>query len=105
MDALVLRETDELDFYSFDELADFLDEESQERDALTHPLADDLVPYRGERVVAYAGTPGAYVSCPGCGIGGKRVGEWGGYFCEACGYANTEERPVRNRNRRSHRLH
>jgi hypothetical protein len=64
-------------------------------DAFQHPLADALTPYRSERVVDYAGSPGAWVSCPNCGIDGKSVDSWGAYWCENCGYTNTEPHPTR----------
>jgi hypothetical protein len=82
----------ELDFESFDALAKAVDDAAVALDASDDSLSDDLVPYRRHRVISYAGSPGATVCCPACGIGGKRVDEWGAYFCEACGFTNTEER-------------
>jgi hypothetical protein len=92
MDAITPRVPHELDFHNFDELADFLAYDGEAHDPLAHSVANDLVPLRAERVTSYAGAPGALVQCPVCGIGGKRVFCWVEYFCEACGYANTEPR-------------
>ena len=97
MNAISLRGCDALDFQDFDSLADALDDAEVELDAFEHALSDDLVPYRRQRVTSYAGSPGAFVSCPHCGIGGRRVDRWGGYFCESCGFTNTEERPLPER--------
>lgn len=103
MNAISLGDYRELDFEDFDSLAEALDDAAVDLDAFEHPLSDDLVPYRPRRVISYAGSPGASVSCPRCGLGGKRVDGWGAYFCEACGYTNTEERPLPEpRSRRRH---
>lgn len=83
-----------LDFEDFDSLAEALDDATLELDALDHALSDDLGPFRRHRVTSYVGSPGAFVSCPACGIGGKRVDASGAYFCESCGFSNTEERPA-----------
>lgn len=92
MNALSRGGCRELDFENFDSLAKALDDAEVELDAITHSSSDDLGPFRSDRVVAYAGSPGNYVSCPACGIGGKRVDGWGAYACENCGYRNTEPR-------------
>lgn len=93
MDAISMGGCRELDFDDFDSLAESLDNAALELDAFEHALSDDLGPYRRQRVISYAGSPGAFVSCPHCGIGGKRVDGTGAYFCESCGFTNTEDRP------------
>ena len=70
-----------------------LHEEDEVEDLVADlPLHDELTPYKGERVVSYAGAPGTYGSCPRCGVYGNRVDGWGKFTCDNCGYVNAEER-------------
>jgi hypothetical protein len=103
MNAIERRQRRELDFYDWDSLGEALEAVEIDRMASeyapTFPWSDDIVPYRAERVVEHVGSAGVMTSCPYCNTPG-RVGEWGAFSCEGCGYTNKQLRPPRRRRRR-----
>jgi hypothetical protein len=106
MNAIERRRSRELDFYDWDSLGEALEAVEIDRMAAEYapalPGSDDIVPYRANRVIEYAGAAGVMTTCPYCNTPG-RVGQSGAFRCEGCGYTNQQLRPPRQRRRRRRR--